>query len=79
MSELSTLRWRSRRGMRELDVVLVRYLDQHYATATDQERDVFKALLELEDPRLYALVTGREVASNPEQAAMIAKLVTPPA
>jgi antitoxin CptB len=31
MTELSRLRWLCRRGMKELDVVMSRYLEQHYA------------------------------------------------
>jgi antitoxin CptB len=31
--EIGKLRWRCRRGMRELDVLLSRYLDEEYRTA----------------------------------------------
>lgn len=48
------LRWQCRRGMRELDVLLERYLSEHYATdsAADQQR--FRALLTAQDPELQA-------------------------
>ncbi|MDH3355655.1 MAG: succinate dehydrogenase assembly factor 2 [Chromatiales bacterium] len=54
----SKLRIRCRRGMLELDIILERYLQQHYATATIDEREKFVALLEMQDPQLYQLVTG---------------------
>jgi antitoxin CptB len=38
MTELSRLRWLCRRGMKELDVVMSRYLEQHYATASGAEQ-----------------------------------------
>ena len=67
MSELSRLRWLCRRGMKELDVVLSSYLDLHYETATPGEQQNFRALLEMQDPDLYALIIGR---SNAQDQAM---------
>ena len=46
--------------MRELDVLLVRYLDHHYAAADPAERAAFEALLEWPDPRLADVCFGRE-------------------
>lgn len=66
MSEISRLRWLCRRGMKELDVVMCAYLDQHYASASTDEQQQFKTLLELPDPDLYALLLGREVAPEPQ-------------
>lgn len=67
MSELSRLRWRCRRGMKELDELLTRYLDQHYAAATQEEQRQFEQLLEMQDPDIYAFMIGR---SRPADAAM---------
>lgn len=53
------LRWRCRRGMRELDVLLLDYLERHYPSASAAERAAFTELLELPDPELHGLVTGR--------------------
>ena len=64
MSEESRLRWLCRRGMKELDVIMSGYLENHYANATDAEKKGFKALLEMPDPDLYALLLGRQTSSN---------------
>jgi antitoxin CptB len=53
------LRWRCRRGMRELDIVLVRYLETDYPAATAPERAAFRDLLEWQDPELNALLLGQ--------------------
>jgi antitoxin CptB len=57
--EIARLRWRCRRGMRELDVLLARFLD----TCPDglgDARPAFERLLELPDPALMeCLVLGR--------------------
>jgi antitoxin CptB len=51
-SQISRIRWQCRRGMRELDQLLVAYLDDRYETATPDEKHAFQALLELPDPDL---------------------------
>jgi len=59
--ELNRLRWRCRRGMRELDVLLERYLADRWPTAPAESRAAFRALLELPDPELAALLLGKTV------------------
>lgn len=66
MAELSRLRWLCRRGMKELDVVMSRYLEHHYASASGVEQGHFRALLEMPDPELYDLLLGRSVTSDAE-------------
>lgn len=50
------LKWRCRRGMKELDVLLLQYLEQHYDKASKQEQQAFENLLKLSDYDLYALL-----------------------
>lgn len=59
VAELGKLRWRCRRGMRELDVVLTRYLERDWPVADPAERAAFRALLEWQDPEVNALLLGR--------------------
>ena len=66
MSELSRLRWLCRRGMKELDVVMSRYLEDYYESASTIEQGIFKALLEMPDPDLYELLLGRGEENDPE-------------
>ena len=74
MSTLSHLKWHCRRGMRELDVVLVAYLENDYQGANQSEQEAFVRLLQLEDPRLFALLMGYEITQDPDEAALLAKL-----
>jgi len=71
MAELSRLRWLCRRGMKELDVVMSRYLEQRYASASSAEQVCFETLLELPDPDLYDLLLGRSETSDVELARFI--------
>lgn len=59
-AETGKLRWRCRRGMRELDVLLERYLAERWPAAGAAERQAFLALLELQDPELAACLLGRQ-------------------
>jgi antitoxin CptB len=77
VNRLSQLRWRSRRGMRELDVLLLRYLEQRYASAPQEELQAFEALLELSDPQLFAYVVQREQPSDPQLLNVLARLTHP--
>ena len=66
MSEESRLRWQCRRGMRELDELLVRYLEDDYPNSSDDDKAAFQAVLELADPELNAyLLQGQATSSEP--------------
>jgi antitoxin CptB len=45
MNEIKQLRWRCRRGTLELDLILLRYLDNHYLAADKAEQMAFQPLL----------------------------------
>ncbi|MGN6513576.1 MAG: succinate dehydrogenase assembly factor 2 [Lysobacteraceae bacterium] len=66
-ARLRRLRWRCRRGMRELDRLLERYLDLRWPAASEEERGVFLRLLDCEDDRLWRWFLGHE---NPPDAAL---------
>lgn len=57
--EMQRLAWRCRRGTRELDLLLGGYLQHRYARAPAAQQGAFKRLLELPEPQLLALLTGR--------------------
>ncbi|MEO5565756.1 MAG: succinate dehydrogenase assembly factor 2 [Luteimonas sp.] len=58
------LRWRCRRGMRELDDLLVRWLEREWPSATEPRRDVFLRLLDCEDDMLWRCFVGKEIAPD---------------
>jgi antitoxin CptB len=67
-AEIKRLRWRCRRGMRELDVLMLRYLDQGWPIASDNERKLFLQLLECEDDKLWRWFMGLE---TPEETHLV--------
>ena len=66
-AELRRLRWKCRRGMRELDQLLTRYLDRDWRQSSQEQRGVFLQLLETEDDKLWHWVMGHE---SPTDAAL---------
>jgi antitoxin CptB len=60
--------------MRELDVLLTRYLEQRYPQAPGKEQAVFRRLLEWPDPMLYACLMGREPAPDEEARELLARI-----
>jgi len=62
--QLNRLRWRCRRGMLELDLVLERFLGENYARLTAQQRQEFETLLELEDHELWQRVRGEAATAS---------------
>ncbi|MEY4960837.1 MAG: hypothetical protein RL610_1016 [Pseudomonadota bacterium] len=60
MKELERARWRCRRGLLELDIVLQRFMDRHYSQLSDKDLQQFSTLLDLSDNDLWDMVTSRK-------------------
>ncbi|NMP29972.1 succinate dehydrogenase assembly factor 2 [Thalassotalea sp. M1531] len=54
------LKWACRRGMLELDVLFMPFVDQAYDQLTEQQQKEFERLLECDDPELFAWFMGHE-------------------
>jgi antitoxin CptB len=74
---LGILEWRCRRGMKELDLLLVRYLRERYATASSEERAAFAEFLELPDPDIARYLIAGDVPDDSRHAALCRALVAP--
>jgi antitoxin CptB len=57
---LNRIRWRSRRGMLENDLVLTRFLDARGHVMTEHEVAMLDRLLDLSDNDLWDLIAGRQ-------------------
>ena len=72
------LRWRSRRGLLENDIILTRFLDAHEESLTDEEVDALTRLLDLADNPLMDLLLARAEPEGdvdlPQVRALLARL-----
>lgn len=60
----SQLRWRCRRGMLELDLLLNNFVEMEYNNLTDVETVLFLALLDYQDQALLDLLLGKDVSTD---------------
>jgi antitoxin CptB len=78
MIETNKLRWKCRRGMRELDVVLLHYLERHYPDANAKNRATFERMLDMQDPELYFLILGKTTTDDKDVSDVVATLRNTP-
>ena len=77
VAPMGRLRWRCRRGMKELDVLLERYVRSRLPEAPPDERQVLIQLLELPDPMLADYLLGHATATEPGRAALVRAIRSP--
>ena len=74
---LRKLEWRCRRGMKELDLLLVRYLRECHPQAPAEERAAFEQFLEFPDPQIARYLVWGDLPSDPAQAALCRQMLRP--
>ena len=60
MADLDRIRWRCRRGLLELDLILKRFLETHFDRLDSRQRDLFNQLLDEPDNDLLDWILGRK-------------------
>ncbi len=71
---LQRVRWRCRRGLLELDIILGRFVEARYARLSGSERQTFEQFLDMADNPLWDMISGRMSAATDEQAALLKKI-----
>ena len=56
---LNKLRWKSRKGIRELDILLQNYLDIHYSSLDSRDKKLFEEILEIDTYDLLNAISGK--------------------
>ena len=60
--------------MRELDLLLTRYVEEQYREAPSAHQAAFRALLEAPDPLIYAYCLGGERPASPLLSTLIQRI-----
>jgi len=60
----SALRWRCRRGMLELDILLNDFLDKSYEKISSQQKNTLDQMLDYPDQLLFDLFLGHMQSSD---------------
>lgn len=61
--------------MRELDQLMLRYLDGPWAQADDAEKSLFLRLLDTEDDKLWRWFMGREAPGDAQLESIVQRIL----
>ena len=73
--ELSKIRWRCRRGTKELDYLLLSYFENYYQKANESERVCFEEILSLQDPLLIEMFANPLKIDNQDHRSIVVQII----
>ena len=73
--EIKKLLWRCRRGTRELDIVLGRFIQNEYRGLGEEDRELFTQLLETQDPVLNEWLYNDVVPKDQGMARIVKRIL----
>jgi len=65
------LKWACRRGMLELDVLFLPFVEEAFSDLGAEKQQTFERLLTCDDPDLFAWFMGHQKCDDPELAEMV--------
>ena len=74
MKKIERVRWRCRRGLLELDILLGHFVERHYAQLDEAQQATFDALLGMPDTVLWDMIAGKQEVAQSEQQALLEKI-----
>ena len=73
--DAARLRWRCRRGLLELDILLQVFLEQGYEKLESGDRALFQQLLETPDTELLSWLNGLSLPPQKELKEIVRKVI----
>jgi len=70
-ARIGRLRWRSRRGMKELDVLLEAYFKRNLSACDEETLTLLERLLDCQDPELLDWLLGHSVPPDAQLAGIV--------
>lgn len=71
MVNKARLKWACRRGMLELDILFIPFVDEAYDNLTAKDQCIFERLLTEQDPDLFAWFMGHKTCEDKELNTMV--------
>ncbi|BBB15060.1 response regulator receiver domain protein [Candidatus Rickettsiella viridis] len=68
---LNRLRWQCRRGMLELDLLLLPFVEKHYAGLSASDQELFEELLSYQDQDLYQVLIKNKSVEDPQLGRLV--------
>jgi antitoxin CptB len=69
------MRWASRRGMLELDLLLEPFVRERYRQLDAGDRERYRQLMGCQDQELFAWLLGRETPADAELEAIVERIL----
>ena len=76
MEEKAHIKWACRRGMLELDVIIMPFYEECFDSLNEQEQQEFSSLLECSDHELFTWIMKPGQSDAPAHLNMVNKLVS---
>ncbi len=73
--EYKRLCWASRRGMLELDLILVPFVENRFPELSEQDQQRYIKLVGGEDTDMFAWFLGRQRPDDPELAVIVDQII----
>ena len=70
-TDINKTKWKCRRGLRELDLLIRRYSEAKLDSLSKEEFEMFNSILDLEDQALYDFIFKNESLNSPEKESFI--------
>ena len=67
--------WRSRRGMQELDMLLIPFVEEHLHTLPEPLQRSYIEFIDREDWELFDWLQGRDVPSDPQSRDLVERIL----
>ena len=74
-TELNRLRWRSRRGMAELDVLFVPFFEEAFDALSADMKEVYARMLDEEDPELWSWFSEQSAPDDPQYRSLVSLML----
>ncbi len=72
--DFNRMRWASRRGLLELDLLLAPFVEAQYRDLDDQQKQDFRRLVEEQDQDILNWIMGREPVKDSVLSAIVASI-----
>lgn len=69
------LAWQCRRGIKEVEVVLVPFFEQHFLNLSRDDQQRFERLLQEQDVDMFEWFTKRTLPEQPDLARIVKKVL----
>ncbi len=73
--DLHRVYWHSRRGMLELDLVLMPFAKKCYPNLSDEDKQKYQRLLACEDQDMFSWLLRREIPEDEELVEIVQKVI----